>query len=197
MEHKKSWVIKENVKIGAVTLRKITPTETQIGENAVFLSNSIVYAGVKIGDNLIIGHNSVIREENVIGNNFKLWNNSNIDYGCKIGDNVKVHSNCYIAQFTTIENDVFIGPGTITTNDKYPGSKGAEQRLEGPTLKSGCQIGARVVIMPGVTIGERAVIGAGSVVTKDIPPKSIAYGNPAKVVEKTDVIKDERGKLYQ
>jgi len=186
MDTKKSWKIGDNVSIGAKTLRKITQKETSIGENAIFLSNSVVYEGVNIGNNLIIGHNSVIREENQIGTNFKLWNNSNIDYRCKIGDNVKVHSNCYIAQYTVVEDNVFIGPGTITTNDKYPGSKDAENRLEGPILKKGAQIGANVVILPGVIIGERSVIGAGSVVTKDIPPGTIAYGNPAKIIGKTD-----------
>ncbi len=190
MERKKSWKVGENVVIGAATLRKISSAKPEIGENAIFLSNSIVYDGVKIGNSLIIGHNSIIREENVIGDNFRLWNNSVVDYGCKIGSNVKVHCNCYIAQFTTIEDGVFIAPGAITTNDKYPGRKDAEKHLKGPTIKKGAQIGAGVVIMPGVTIGARAVIGAGSVVTKDIPADAVAYGNPARVAGK-------RGEIYK
>ncbi len=181
MERKKSWKVGENVIIGAKTLRNIAVASARIGENAVFLSNSIVYDGVRIGNSLIIGHNSIIREENVIGDNFKLWSNSVVDYGCRIGSNVKIHCNCYIAQFTIIEDGVFIAPGAITTNDKYPGRKDAEKHLKGPTIKKGAQIGAGVVIMPGVTIGERAVIGAGSVVTKDVPADAVAYGNPAKV----------------
>ncbi len=190
MEQKNSLKVGENAIIGAKTLRNVSVAPAKIGENAVFLSNSVVYEGVKIGSGLIIGHNSVIREENVIGDNFKLWSNSVVDYGCKIGSNVKIHCNCYIAQFTTIEDDVFIAPGAITTNDKYPGRKDAEKHLKGPTIKKGAQIGAGVVIMPGVTIGSRSIVGAGSVVTKDIPADSVAYGNPARVAGK-------RSELYK
>ncbi len=190
MEHKKSWTVGEHVIIGAKTLRKIAVASAKIGDNAVFLSNSIVYESVKIGNSLIIGHNSIIREENVIGDSFRLWSNSVVDYGCRIGSNVKIHCNCYIAQFTKIEDGVFIAPGAITTNDKYPGRKGAEKHLKGPVIKMGAQIGAGVVILPGVTIGKRAVIGAGSVVTKDIPADSVAYGNPARVAGK-------RSELYK
>ncbi len=190
MERKNSWKVGENAIIGAKTLRNISVSPARIGEDAVFLSNSIVYDGVKIGRGLIIGHNSVIREENVIGDNFRLWSNSVVDYGCKIGSNVKIHCNCYIAQFTTIEDGVFIAPGAITTNDKYPGSEDAEKRLEGPTIRKGAQVGAGVVILPGVTIGANSIIGAGSVVTKDVPADSVAYGNPARVVGK-------RSELYK
>lgn len=190
MEYKKSWKVGESVTIGAKTLRNITTAAAKIGDNAVFLSNSIVYDGVNIGNSLIIGHNAIIREENVIGDNFKLWNNSVVDYGCRIGNNVKVHCNCYIAQFTKIEDDVFIAPGAITTNDKYPGRKDAEKHLKGPTIKKGAQIGAGSVIMPGVTIGANSIIGAGSVVTKDIPADVVAYGNPARVAGK-------RSELYK
>ncbi len=190
MELKKGWKVGENVVIGAKTLRNVAVASARIGDDAVFLSNSIVYDGVKIGNGLIIGHNSVIREESVIGGNFRLWSNSVVDYGCRIGSNVKVHCNCYIAQFTKIEDDVFIAPGAITTNDKYPGRKDAEKHLIGPTIKKGAQIGAGAVIMPGVTIGARSIIGAGSVVTKDVPADSVAYGNPARIVGK-------RSELYR
>lgn len=177
-----------NTTIEEKTLRNVKVGKAKIGKNPTMLRNSIIYEGVEIGNNLIIGHNSVIREQNKIGDNFKLWSNSNIDYGCEIGNNVKIHCNCYISQFTKIEDDVFIGPGSVTTNDKYPGSDGASDNLVGPIIKQGAQIGARVVILPGVTIGKNSIIGAGSVVTKDIPDNSVAYGNPAKVVAKRDKI---------
>ncbi len=195
MDSRKTWKIGDNVTIGAKTLRNVKTAPAKIGDNAVFLSNSTVYDGVEIGNDLVIGHNSIIREENKIGHNFKLWNNSNVDYGCKIGDNVKVHCNCYIAQNTVVEDDVFIGPGTIFTNDKYPGSKFSEGNLKGPVIKKGARIGGRVVILPGVVIGENSLIGSGSVVTKDIPADSVAYGSPATVACRLKDLKDDKGRL--
>ncbi|MBI2140891.1 N-acetyltransferase [Candidatus Woesearchaeota archaeon] len=192
-----TWKIGSNAAIGEKSLRSVKDKTARIGKNAKFLSSSIVYEGVKIGDGLIIGHNSVIREENAIGKNFRLWNNSVVDYGCKIGDNVKVHCNCYIAQGTAIEDGVFIGPGTVTTNDKYPGSRLSTPEIagkDGPRIKKGAQIGANVTILPGVTIGERALVGSGSVVTKDIPKETVAFGNPAKPVCSIYGLKDEYGK---
>ncbi len=183
MKKDSSWKIGGNVIIGEKSLRSVKDKTVKIGKNATFLSNSVVYEGVDFGDGLIVGHNAIIREENTAGKNFKLWNNSVVDYGCKIGNNVKVHCNCYIAQETRIEDDVFIGPGTIIANDKYPGSSLSNTENFTPaTIKKGAQIGANVTILPGVTIGERAVVGGGSVVTKDIPKETVAYGNPAKAV---------------
>lgn len=196
MKNDPTWKIGSNAAIGEKSLRRVKDKTAKIGKNAAFLSNSIVYEGVTISDNLIIGHNSIIREENIIGNNFKLWNNSVVDYGCRIGNNVKVHCNCYISQGTVIEDDVFIGPGTVTTNDKYPGSRLSrpeKAQKGGPRIKTGAQIGANVTILPGVTIGERALVGSGSVVTKDIPRETVAIGNPARPVCSIYDIKDSKG----
>ncbi len=193
-----SWKIGKNAIIGEKSLRKST-SGLKIGKDATFLSNSIVYEGVQIGEGLIIGHNAIIREENKIGKNFKLWNNSVVDYGCKIGNNVKVHCNCYIAQGTKVEDDVFVGPGKIVANDKYPGSSISDtQHFSPATIKKGAQIGVNVTILPGVVIGERAMIGGGSVVTKDIPKEMVAYGNPAKPIMSIYEVKDDKGKpLYR
>ena len=190
-----TWKTGTNVIIGEKSLRKVKNGRTAIGENAIFLSNSVVYEGVSIGEGLIIGHNAIIREECTIGKNFKLWNSSVVDYGCKIGNNVKVHCNCYIAQYTIIEDNAFIGPGTIIANDKYPGSELSRvDKLDAPTIKKGAQIGVNVTVLPGVTIGERAVVGGGSVVTKDVPKETVVYGNPAKVVCSIYDVKDSQGK---
>lgn len=163
--------------IGYKTGRKIKKRELVIGKHAKIRSGSVIYEGSKIGAFLETGHHVVIREENSIGHHLSVWSNSVIDYGCKIGNNVKIHSNCYIAQFTIIEDDVFIAPGTMIANDRYPVSK----NLEGPTIKKGAKIGVNVTLLPGIMVGEHALIGAGAVVTKDIPPRAVAYGNPAEV----------------
>ncbi|MBL7151976.1 MAG: N-acetyltransferase [Candidatus Omnitrophica bacterium] len=161
--------------------RKIASDKLIIGSKAIVRTGTIVYLGSIIGNNFETGHNVVVREENNIGDNLNIWNNSTVDYGCKIGDNVKIHCNCYLAQFTTIEDGVFIAPGAMITNDIHPGCRFFRKCMRGPLIKKGARIGAGSVILPFITIGERALIGSGSVVTKDIPAESVAYGNPAKV----------------
>jgi acetyltransferase-like isoleucine patch superfamily enzyme len=190
--NKKNLVIGKNSKIdstariGIVSPRVANNKDTKlkIGDNAIIRSNTVVYCGSIIGDNLETGHNVVIREENIIGDNFKVWNNTVVDYGCKIGNNVKIHSNCYIAQYTTIEDEVFIAPGVIISNDPHPGCKFYKDCMRGPTIKKGAKIGCNVTLLPFIIIGENSLIGAGSVVTRDIPANSVAYGNPAKVYKK-------------
>jgi acetyltransferase-like isoleucine patch superfamily enzyme len=153
-----------------------------IGPEAHIRSGSIIYGGSLIGSMLETGHNVIIREENSIGDNLRIWNNSVIDYGCTIGNNVKIHNKVYVGQFTTIEDDVFLAPGVTLANDIHPGCPDSHDCMQGPFIKKGAQIGINCSILPRVVIGERSVIGAGSVVTKDIPAGVVAFGNPAQVV---------------
>lgn len=166
--------------------RKLLNRKLVIGDNAIIRSNTVIYAGVTLGDNFESGHNVVIREENIAGNSFNVWNNAVIDYGCKIGNNVKIHSNVYVAQYTTMEDNVFLAPGVVIANDIHPNCDFSSKCMKGPTIKQGAQIGVNVTILPFITIGEYSLIGAGSVVTKDIPPRSVALGNPARVVKTVD-----------
>ncbi|MGD9030877.1 MAG: acyltransferase, partial [Anaerolineae bacterium] len=129
------------------------------------------------------GHNVVIREENTIGDGLNIWNSSTIDYGCVIGDSVKIHSNVYVAQFTTLEDDVFLAPGVTIVNDPHPL---CGLCMRGPTIKRGARVGANVTLLAHITIGEGVLIGAGSVVTTDIPAHTVAYGNPARPIKAVD-----------
>jgi acetyltransferase-like isoleucine patch superfamily enzyme len=171
----------EGVILGYLSPRGGVSPVLQIGNDAVMRSGTVIYAGSTIGDRLETGHNVVIREENRVGSHVSIWNNTVVDYGCNIGDNVKIHCNCYIAQFTTIEDGVFIAPGVNIANDIHPGCPDSKPCMRGPTLKRGVQIGVNVTILPYVTIGERSLVGSGAVVTRDIPPNSVVYGNPARV----------------
>jgi len=173
--------IDPTVIVGYLPSREILDCRLSIGSNARIRSGTVIYAGSKIGDNLQTGHNVIIREENVIGNNFYIWSNSIIDYGCIMGSNVKIHSGVYVAQFTVIEDDVFLAPGVMIANDLHPGCRYSEECLRGPTIKRGAKIGVNVTLLPRVTIGEYCLVGAGSVVTEDIPSRSVAYGNPAEI----------------
>lgn len=185
--------IDRGVLLGYPVERKIRCKELVIGKKARIRSGSVIYQGSRIGDNLETGHNVVIREENNIGNDFNIWNNSVLDYGCEIGERVKIHSGAYIAQYTVIEDDVFIAPGVIMANDIHPGCKYSAQCMKGPIIKKGAQIGVNVTLFPFITIGEYSLIGGGSVVTKDVPPRSVVYGNPARVVKNIDDLRCIRG----
>jgi UDP-3-O-[3-hydroxymyristoyl] glucosamine N-acyltransferase len=160
----------DSVILGYLTGRRIELTDVIIGRGAHIRSNTVIYSNVVIGDGLETGHNVVIREENQIGDNLNIWNNSTIDYGCIIGDNVRIHNNVYVAQYTTIEDEVFLAPGVMIANDPHPI---CTKCMEGPTIRRGARIGV-------------ALVGAGSVVTRDVPPHMLVYGNPARVIGPVD-----------
>jgi acetyltransferase-like isoleucine patch superfamily enzyme len=178
----KNCLVDVGVILGYPPARGANVESVTIGDNAKIRSGTVIYGGVAIGDHLQTGHNVVIREENQIGDHFAIWNNSVIDYGCKIGSEVKIHCNCYVAQFTVIEDLAFMAPGTTIANDIHPGCDFSSKCMRGPHIGKAVQIGVNVTILPYVTIGEGSLIGGGTVVTKDIPPHSLVYGNPGRVV---------------
>ena len=178
--------IDEGVLLGYVTGRPLATRRLVVGDGARIRSGTVLYAGTRIGRGLQTGHNVVIREENVIGDGLNIWNNSTIDYGCQIGANVKIHSNVYVAQFTIVEDDAFLAPGVTIANDPHPGCAYSKECMRGPTIKRGAQIGCNVTILPYVTIGEHALVGAGSVVVHDVPPGAVVVGNPARVIKTVD-----------
>lgn len=169
-----NYVIQENVILGNSESGKVI-----IGDNALIRSGSIIYSSVKIGNGFKTGHRVLIRENTEIGDNVLIGTNSVLDGNCKLGSNISIQTGAYITAYTTIEDNVFIGPRVVTANDKYMVS-GA--KLIGPTIKKSARIGANAVILPGIVIGERAIIGSGSVVTRDVPEGATVAGNPAKVL---------------
>jgi acetyltransferase-like isoleucine patch superfamily enzyme len=172
-----------------------------LGEDPQLRTGTVIYEGSHIGARLQTGHNVVVREQSRIGDDVSIWSNTVVDYGCVIGDRVKIHCNCYIAQFTEIDEDAFLAPGVIVGNDLYPGRVESAREMRGPMIEAGAQIGVNVTILPYVTIGVDAIVGAGSVVTKDIPGGVIAYGSPAvshgeieKLGDVADRIRRARGR---
>ncbi|MBT4513014.1 MAG: N-acetyltransferase [Chloroflexi bacterium] len=151
-----------------------------IGENSIVRSGTVIYSDVITGKGFKTGHNVLIREETQIGDNVLVGTNSVIDGHCRIGSNVSIQTNVYITINTVIEDDAFLGPCSVTTNDKYM-EYGA--KLEGPIIKQGARIGANATILPGITVGERAIIGSGAVVTMDVAPGTIMVGNRAREIQ--------------
>jgi acetyltransferase-like isoleucine patch superfamily enzyme len=157
-----------------------------LGAGARLRSGTVLYDGSVIGSALQTGHGVVVREESVIGDDVCIWSNSVVDYGCRIGNRVKIHCNCYIAQYSEIGDDAFLAPGVTTANDLYPGDERSAAAMGGPKIERAAQIGANVTILPYVRIGAGSLIGAGSVVTRDIPAGVVAFGNPAVVRRRVD-----------
>jgi acetyltransferase-like isoleucine patch superfamily enzyme len=156
-------------------------SELVLGRDARLRSGTVVYAGSRIGDRLQTGHHVVIREQCELGDDVSVWSNTVVDYSCRIGDRVKIHSNCYIAQYTEIGADAFLAPGVTIANDLYPGQEASREVMSGPSIGAGAQIGVNVTILPFVRIGDGCLVGAGSVVTRDLPAGTVAFGNPAVV----------------
>ena len=128
----------------------------------------------------------MIREGTTIGERVVVGTSAIVDGNCQIGNNVSIQSGVYVTWGVRIEDHVFMGPFSKTTNDKYPPASDKSD-LHGPRLKKGCSIGSGAIILPGIVIGENSMIGAGSVVTKDIPDNVIAYGNPCKVIKERNL----------
>jgi N-acetylglucosamine-1-phosphate uridyltransferase (contains nucleotidyltransferase and I-patch acetyltransferase domains) len=169
--------IQENVTIGVkYKTRSKSPI---IGENAIIRSNTVIYDDVNIGNDFKTGHGVVIREKTKIGNNVLIGTNSVIEGNCDIGNDVRIQSNVYIPINMVIEDHVFIGPCACFTNDRYPIR--IDFDLKGPTIKKGASIGANSTFLSEIEIGEGAMVAAGAIVTRDVPPFYLAIGAPAKI----------------
>lgn len=185
--------IGENSKIGDYTIigepprgRKIGQLETIIGRNAIIRSHTVIYAGTRIGDDFETGHGVLIREGNVIGSKVLVGSYTILEGDSYLGNGVRIQSHAFIPGSTTIEDGVWIGPNVVITNDPHPP---CGKCIRGPTLKRKAKIGANATILPLLTIGENALVGAGAVVVKDVPPNTVVVGCPARVIKNIKDVK--------
>jgi len=183
----------QNTKVGAFCYLGKEPKNiensnlsTIIGDDSQIRSHTIIYAGNKIGKNFQTGHQVFIREYNEIGDDVSIGTKSIIEHHVKIGNNVRIHSNAFIPEFSILEDNCWVGPNVVFTNAFHPLCPKVKDCLEGPKIKKNAKIGANSTLLPGITIGENALVGAGAVVTKDVASNTVVAGNPAKPIKKVD-----------
>jgi len=163
--------------------------KTIIGKRVKIDSGTVIYGGVEIGNDSIIGHNTVIRFNTKIGIHSIVANLCMLEGNISIGNHTLIHSNNHIGQKTSIGNYVFMAPLCVTTNDpkmyyyrkEYSQNGEHWKLLKGPIIKDGVRIAVGVIIFPGIIIGKHSVLGAGAVITKDVPDYAIVFGVPARI----------------
>ncbi len=154
---------------------------TRIGDHARIRYGAILYGDVTTGDHLSVGHYAVVREKTAIGDYVVVGSQTVIEGQVNIGSYVKIESRVFIPTHTQIGSHVFIGPGTLITNDKFPLRQRENYAPKGAIIEDHVSLGAGSVLIPGVRIGYMSLIGAGSVVTRDVPDHSLVVGNPGKI----------------
>lgn len=169
----------------------------RIGPGARLRSHTVIYGGNAIGRNFQTGHGALLREGNRIGNDVVVGSLSVVEGRCRFEDRAVVHSNCYIGEETVLRRNAWVGPGAVTLNTKLPRCAYKEACFLPPVVGRDAVVGGGAVLMPGVTVGESAMVAAGAVVTQDVPPRTLVVGSPARVVKPMDEVFCLNGRRYR
>ncbi|MCA9286304.1 MAG: hypothetical protein KDA22_13850 [Phycisphaerales bacterium] len=153
---------------------------TVIGPGSVIRSHTVIYAGNVIGARFQSGNKANIRELNRIGDDVSVGTLSVVEHHVAIADGVRIHTQAFVPEFTELHAGAWIGPHVVLTNARYPLAPDAKSTLKGPVVEAAARIGANSTVLPGVRIGARALVGAGSVVVRDVEPGMIVVGVPAR-----------------
>jgi acetyltransferase-like isoleucine patch superfamily enzyme len=189
-------VLGEGVKIldGAVVGKQptLSPRSTtkrddlppaELGDGTIVSAGAIVFAGTRLGARVIVGDQACVRERVVVGDDVVIGRGSLVENDTTVGALTKIQADAYITAYSTLEDEVFIAPCVVTTNDDFMGrTERRHELVKGPTIRRRARVGGGAVLCPGVEIGEEAFVGAGAVVTKDVPPRVVVVGNPARVL---------------
>lgn len=160
---------------------------TVVGAGSVIRSGAIVYAGTAVGSETVVGHHTLLRSFVTVGDRVQLGHNLTVERETQIGHDVRCSPGSHITSSCVLADRVFLGAGVRTVNDRHLIWHDPEREpdLQPPRFECGAKIGSGSVILAGVTVGEDALVGAGSVVTRDVPPHATAYGVPARVREES------------
>ena len=154
-----------------------------VGDGTAVLAGAVVFAGSRLGRDVIVGDQACVRERCTIRDEVVIGRGSLVENDVTIGARTRIQANAYITAYSELEEDVFIAPGVVTTNDNYMGR--TDRRLgllKGARIRRGARVGGGAVLLPGIEIGEEAFIGAGAVVLRDVPPRAVMVGNPARQI---------------
>ena len=161
-----------------------------LGEGTIVSTGAIVFAGSTIGARVILGDQSCVRERVTLGDDVVLGRGSLVENDTTVGPLSVIQAGAYVTAYSLLEERVFIAPCVVTTNDNFMGRTERRRALiAGPTIRRGARVGGGAILCPGVEIGEEAFVGAGAVVTKDVPPRTVVVGSPARVLR--EVPEDE------
>ena len=155
----------------------------ELGAGTVVSTGAVVFAGTSVGERVIVGDQACVRERCSIGDDVVIGRGSLVENDTSVGALTKIQAHAYITAYSLLEEEVFIAPCVITTNDNFMGR--TEQRHElvkGPTIRRGARVGGGCVLLPGIEIGEEAFIGAGAVVIRDVAPRAVVVGSPARQI---------------
>ena len=181
--------IDDNTVIGKTPMRAVNSIfkddkkypPCKIGDECLIGAGAIIYCGCTIGEKTLIADLATIREDVHIGTKTIIGRGATVENFCKVGSNCKIQTNVYLTAYSEVEDDVFIAPCVVTSNDNYAArSKERFNHFKGVTIKKGGRLGAGVVVLPGKTIYEDGFAAAGSVVTRDVEEAALVVGNPAK-----------------
>ncbi|HWI21552.1 MAG TPA: DapH/DapD/GlmU-related protein [Baekduia sp.] len=154
----------------------------RIGAGATICTQAVVFAGTTIGEGVIIGDQAHVRERCLIGEHTVIGRASGIENDTSIGARCRIQSQVYITAWSVVEDDVFVGPCAMTTNDNRMARHAPGHDLRGATLRRASRIGGGAVLTPGIEVGEEAFVAAGAVVTASVPARAVVMGVPARVV---------------
>ena len=170
------------------THEELPPLE--LGAGTIVSTGAIVFAGTRLGARVIVGDQACIRERVTVGDDVVVGRGSLVENDTTIGALTRIQANAYITAYSTLEEQVFIAPRVVTTNDNYMGrTEKRHELVRGPTIRRGARVGGGAILCPGVEIGEEAFVGAGAVVLTDVAPRTVVVGNPARKLR--DVPDDE------
>jgi len=155
----------------------------ELGAGTVVSTGAVVFAGTTVGERVIVGDQACVRERCTIGDDVVIGRGSLVENDTSIGALTKIQAHAYITAYSLLEDNVFIAPCVVTTNDNFMGrTEKRHELVKGPTIRRGARIGGGCVLLPGIEIGEEAFVGAGAVVIRDVPARALVVGNPARQI---------------